>query len=47
MALPKREIRYGGAMLDQREIDAVVKVMQAPYGMVVGTQVQRDRKSVV
>ena len=31
-----REIRYGGAMLDQKEIDAVVKVMQT--SMVVGEQ---------
>ncbi|PLW84115.1 aminotransferase [Kineobactrum sediminis] len=36
--MPNREIRYGGAMLDQKEIDAVVKVMQT--SMVVGQQVQ-------
>ena len=33
MTLPKREIRYGGAMLDQKEIDALVKVMQTPYAI--------------
>jgi len=38
MTLAKREVRYGGAMLDQKEIDAVVKVMQT--GMAVGSQVQ-------
>jgi CDP-4-dehydro-6-deoxyglucose reductase, E1 len=36
--LPPREIRYGGAMLDQKEIDAVVNVMKT--GMSVGAQVQ-------
>jgi len=39
MTLAKRTIRYGGAMLDQNEIDAVVGVMQAEYGMVVGRKV--------
>jgi CDP-6-deoxy-D-xylo-4-hexulose-3-dehydrase len=38
MRIPKREIRYGGAMLDQKEIDAVVNVMKT--SMVVGEQVQ-------
>lgn len=38
MKMAKREIRYGGAMLDQKEIDAVVKVMQT--SMVVGEQTQ-------
>lgn len=38
MKIPPREIRYGGAMLDQKEIDAVVNVMQT--SMVVGEQVQ-------
>jgi CDP-4-dehydro-6-deoxyglucose reductase, E1 len=38
MKMAKREIKYGGAMLDQKEIDAVVKVMQT--SMVVGTQTQ-------
>jgi hypothetical protein len=28
MTIARREIRYGGAMLDQKEIDAVVNVMQ-------------------
>lgn len=36
MRLPPREIRYGGAMLDQKEIDAVVKVMET--SMVVAGQ---------
>jgi CDP-6-deoxy-D-xylo-4-hexulose-3-dehydrase len=39
MVLAKRTIRYGGAMLDQKEIDAVVGVMKAEYGMVVGQKV--------
>ena len=34
----KREILYGGAMLDQKEIDAVVNVMKT--GMAVGEQTQ-------
>lgn len=38
MRLPRREVRYGGAMLDEKEIDAVVKVMRT--SMVVGEQVQ-------
>ena len=38
MAIAKREIRYGGAMLDQKEIDAVVNVMKT--SMVVGPQTQ-------
>lgn len=42
MKLAKREIRYGGAMLDQKEIDAVVKVMQT--SMVVGEQVTSFEK---
>ncbi len=33
----KREIRYGGAMLDQKEIDAVVDVMK--NGMAIGEKV--------
>ena len=44
MTLAKREIRYGGAMLDRKEIDAVVKVMEAPYGMVVGPRVGEFEK---
>src|SRR6185295_16592191 len=41
--IPKREIKYGGAMLDQKEIDAVVNVMKT--SMVVGekTQTFEDR----
>ena len=42
MPIPARVIRYGGAMLDQKEIDAVVKVMQA--GMSIGEQVQTFEK---
>ena len=42
MRLPPRQIRYGGAMLDQKEIDAVVGVMQT--GMSVGVQVQTFEK---
>lgn len=42
MKLAKREIRYGGAMLDQKEVDAVVKVMQT--SMVVGENVTTFEK---
>ena len=28
MRIPPREVRYGGAMIDQKEIDAVVNVMK-------------------
>jgi hypothetical protein len=42
MRIPPREVRYGGAMIDQKEIDAVVNVMQT--GMSVGTQVQSFEK---
>ncbi|HQR04054.1 MAG: DegT/DnrJ/EryC1/StrS family aminotransferase [Proteobacteria bacterium] len=38
MRIPPREIKYGGAMLDQKEIDAVVNVMKT--SMVPYTQVQ-------
>ncbi|MFO1509203.1 MAG: DegT/DnrJ/EryC1/StrS family aminotransferase [Steroidobacteraceae bacterium] len=40
--LPPRKVLYGGAMLDQKEIDAVVRVMQT--GMAVGKQVQTFEK---
>jgi hypothetical protein len=39
MPIEKRTIRYGGAMLDHKEIDAVMDFMQRPYGMVVGQKV--------
>ena len=42
MRIPKREVRYGGAMIDQKEIDAVVNVMQ--NGMSVGENVQTFEK---
>lgn len=42
MKIPPREIRYGGAMLDEKEIDAVVGVMRS--GMSVGAQVQSFEK---
>lgn len=38
MRIAKREVRYGGAMLDDKEIEAVVDVMKT--GMSVGEQVQ-------
>src|SRR4051812_16457186 len=38
MKMAKREIKYGGAMLDQKEIDGVVKVMK--NSMVGGGQTQ-------
>ena len=40
----KREIRYGGAMLDQKEIDAVVDVMK--NGMAIGEKVVTFEKRV-
>src|SRR6201994_5013863 len=39
-----RRIRYGGAMLDEREIEAVTKVMRT--GMIIGEQVQTFEKRV-
>lgn len=39
---PRRRIEYGGAMIDQKEIDAVVKVMQT--GMAVGENVRSFEK---
>lgn len=42
MAREKRVIRYGGAMLDQKEIDAVVGVMQT--SMAVGAKVMEFEK---
>ena len=38
MTIAKREIRYGGAMLDQREIDAVVNVMKTSMVPMVNVQ---------
>ncbi len=38
----RRKIEYGGAMIDQKEIDAVVKVMQT--GMAVGENVRSFEK---
>lgn len=40
--IPPRQIRYGGAMLDQKEIDAVVGVMNS--GMSIGKQVTTFEK---
>jgi CDP-6-deoxy-D-xylo-4-hexulose-3-dehydrase len=39
-----RRIRYGGAMIDEREIEAVTKVMRT--GMIIGEQVQTFEKRV-
>src|ERR1043166_5272304 len=39
-----RRIRYGGAMIDEREIEAVNKVMRT--GMIIGEQVQTFEKRV-
>lgn len=39
-----RRIRYGGAMLDEREIEAVTRVMRT--GMIIGEQVQTFEKRV-
>ncbi len=44
MPAKKREIRYGGAMLDQKEIDAVVNVMK--NGMAIGEKVVTFEKRV-
>lgn len=44
MPAKKREIRYGGAMLDQKEIDAVVDVMK--NGMAIGEKVVTFEKRV-
>ena len=37
--LPPRVVRYGGAMFDHNEIDAVNAVLSDPMGLVPGTQV--------
>ena len=37
--IPKREVRYGGAMFDQREIDAVNQALSRPDGLIVGERV--------
>ena len=39
--IPKREVRYGGAMFDQSEIDAVNEVLSRPDGLIVGERVTR------
>src|SRR5579862_4084824 len=39
-----RRIRYGGAMIDEREVEAVAKVMRT--GMIIGEQVQSFEKRV-
>ena len=39
-----RRIRYGGAMIDEREIEAVNTVMRT--GMIIGEQVQTFEKRV-
>lgn len=39
-----RRIRYGGAMIDEREIEAVTRVMRT--GMIIGEQVQTFEKRV-
>ncbi len=39
-----RRIRYGGAMIDEREVEAVNKVMRT--GMIIGEQVQTFEKRV-
>ncbi len=44
MPAKKREIRYGGAMLDHKEIDAVVDVMK--NGMAIGEKVLTFEKRV-
>ena len=40
--IPPRKIQYGGAMLDEKEVEAVTKVMRT--SMVVGEQVQSFEK---
>ena len=37
--IPKREVRYGGAMFGQEEIDAVNQVLSRPDGLIVGERV--------
>ena len=39
MRIPPRIVRYGGAMFDQSEIDAVMRQMQDPLGLVPGPRV--------
>ncbi len=46
MPAQKREIRYGGAMMGQEEIDAVVAVMQKEHGLQVGENVMEFERQV-
>ncbi len=46
MTRQKREIRYGGAMMGQAEIDAVTAVMRREHGLVVGEHVARFEQRV-
>ncbi len=46
MPSQKREIRYGGAMMGQAEIDAVTAVMRREHGLIVGEHVARFEQRV-
>ena len=39
MRIQPRVVRYGGAMFDQTEIDAVMRQMQDPLGLIPGQKV--------
>ena len=46
MRIPPRIVRYGGAMFDQAEIDAVMRQMQKPMGLVPGEKVGEFERRV-
>jgi CDP-6-deoxy-D-xylo-4-hexulose-3-dehydrase len=46
MRIPPRIVRYGGAMFDQAEIDAVVRQMHRPMGLVPGEKVSEFERRV-
>src|SRR5262245_63068389 len=46
MRIPPRIVRYGGAMFDQAEIDAVMRQMHKPMGLVPGEKVSEFERRV-
>lgn len=46
MRIEPRAIRYGGAMFDQNEIDAVMTQLQNPMGLIPGAKVSEFEQRV-
>ena len=46
MRIAPRLVRYGGAMFDQEEIDAVMTQMSDPMGLVPGIKVAEFERRV-